>query len=217
MDLPGKTLDRLECGFKFKLIYTLHFVTLNNYVLLKLNFEPFPELTAERIVLRRISHKDKDDIFFLRSDENVLKYLDKVPSPSVDETLEYIDKINTLINDNESILWGICLKKHTKLIGTICYWRMVKEHFRAEIGYVLHPQYQGTGIMHEAIGEVLRYGFETMQLHSVEAKVNPENVASIKLLEKNGFVREGYFREDFFFNGKFLDTGVYSLLTPLND
>jgi ribosomal-protein-alanine N-acetyltransferase len=52
-----------------------------------------------------------------------------------------------------------------------------------------------------------------MKLHSIEAHVNPNNIASIKLLEKNGFIREAYFKEDYFYDGKFLDTAVYSLLT----
>ncbi len=56
-----------------------------------------------------------------------------------------------------------------------------------------------------------------MNLHSIEANVNPGNTASIKLLEKNNFTREAYFKENYFYDGKFLDTAIYSLLaTELN-
>jgi [ribosomal protein S5]-alanine N-acetyltransferase len=92
---------------------------------------------------------------------------------------------------------------------------MHKEHYRAEIGYLLHGSLHGKGVMTEAMRAVLDFGFNTMQLHSVEAVVDPENAASIGLLQKAGFVREGYYRESFFFEGKFLDTAVYSLLTPV--
>jgi ribosomal-protein-alanine N-acetyltransferase len=51
-----------------------------------------------------------------------------------------------------------------------------------------------------------------MNLHSIEANINPENIASRKLLEKTGFVREAYFKENYFFNGKFIDSEIYSLL-----
>ena len=68
--------------------------------------------------------------------------------------------------------------------------------------------------MDEAMKGVLQYGFETMKLHSVEANVNPGNNASTKVLEKNGFVKEAYFKENYYYNGKFIDSAIYSLLTP---
>ena len=146
-----------------------------------------------------------------------MKCLDKLPATTVDEALEYIDKISVSIKNGDAILWGITVRDDPKIIGTICYWRMEKEHYRAEIGYVLHPDYTGKGMMHEALTEVLNYGFQKMKLHSVEARVNPHNIPSIKILEKNNFEREAYFKEDYFFDGRFLDTVVYSLLTPLAD
>jgi ribosomal-protein-alanine N-acetyltransferase len=60
----------------------------------------------------------------------------------------------------------------------------------------------------------LKYGFNTVGLHSIEANIAPENIASARLLEKAGFVREAYFRENLFFNGRFLDTVIYSILAP---
>ncbi|MGH2644608.1 MAG: GNAT family N-acetyltransferase, partial [Chitinophagaceae bacterium] len=109
---------------------------------------------------------------------------------------------------------GITLQEDSKLTGTICFWHIQSENFRAEIGYILHPDHQHKGIMQEAIKAVLDYGFNTIKLHSVEANVNPANAPSIKLLEKNSFVKEGYFRENYFFNNQFLDSAIYSLLVP---
>ena len=110
-------------------------------------------------------------------------------------------------------MWVICLKGETKLIGSIGFWHTVPEHHRAELGYILHPDFWNQGIVTEALQAVLKYGFEKMKLHSVEASVNPENVASIRVLEKHGFVREAYFREDYFYDGKFYDSAVYCLLS----
>lgn len=67
--------------------------------------------------------------------------------------------------------------------------------------------------MQEALSAILAYGFTIMKLHSVEARVNPLNEPSIKLLERNNFIREGLFKEDYFYNGKFLDTAVYSIIS----
>ena len=66
--------------------------------------------------------------------------------------------------------------------------------------------------MNEAMDIVLDYGINIMQLHSIEANVDPGNTASIKLLEKKGFVKEAHFKENLFYNGKFLDTAIYSLI-----
>lgn len=181
----------------------------------ELNFHPFPALTTQRLVLRKMSDNDANEMFFLRSDAQVMKYIDRSPAQSVDEALAFIRMINSALDNNEYINWAISLKDDSKLIGNICFWRIQKEHYRAEIGYVLHPAYQGKGIMHEAITAVLDYGFKVMGLHSVEANVNPENIASIKLLEKNGFIREACFKENYHYNGKFLDSAIYSLITPL--
>ena len=92
---------------------------------------------------------------------------------------------------------------------------MDSPNYRAEIGYRLHPAQHGKGIMNEALKAVLDYGFNVMNLHSVEANTNPGNKESISLLERNGFIREGYFKENYFYDGKFLDSAVYSLVKPM--
>lgn len=184
--------------------------------MLTLNFSPYPILSTERLLLRELSEDDANEIFFLRSDERVLQYLDRAPAQSVEEAIDFIKKIKDYQHNNESILWGISFKEDKKLIGTICFWNITKEHYRSEIGYVLHPDHQGKGIMSEALAAVLEYGFITMKLHSVEANIHPKNAPSIKVLERNKFIREGYFKENYFSNGKFSDSAIYSLLTPYN-
>ena len=110
-------------------------------------------------------------------------------------------------------MWAITLKENpSKAIGSICFWRMLKEHYRAEIGYALDPAYWRKGIMKETILKTLDYGFSTLGLHSIEARINPHNIASASVLESTGFVREAYFKEDFFRRGAFEDTAVYSRL-----
>jgi [ribosomal protein S5]-alanine N-acetyltransferase len=179
---------------------------------MNLSFQPFPVLTTPRLILRQLDLKDDKEIMALRSDERILKYLVITPCKHIDEARLFIEKINLGIETNESIYWGIAQKGNDRLIGTICIWQILKEDRRAEIGYVLHPHYQGKGLMNEAMDTVLRYGFDVMGLHLLEAHVDPENKASIKLLEKKGFVKEAHFRENVFFNGKLLDTAIYSLI-----
>ncbi len=186
--------------------------------MLQLNFNPFPGLATKRLLLRRITLEDAEEIFFLRSDEVVMRYIDKDREKTVEEAILHIKRINQNIDENEAILWGMELTNNPgKLIGSICLWKIQPEHFRAEIGYVLHPAHWGKGLMKEAIHAVTAYGFNKIGLHSIEAQINPANAASAGVLESTGFAREAYFRENFFYREKFLDTAVYSLLKPPAD
>ena len=144
----------------------------------------------------------------------MLQFLDRDPAQSIDEARQWIRTINEGIDGNQYIAWAIALKNDPRLIGTISFWNIKKEHYRAEIGYALHRLFQGRGLMQEAMTVVLDYGFNTIKLHSVEANVNPNNTRSIQLLERNGFVREAYHRENYYYNGHFLDSAIYSLINP---
>jgi ribosomal-protein-alanine N-acetyltransferase len=181
--------------------------------MLELNFTPFPEIKTERLLLRKMTDNDAPEILFLRSDEKVMKFIDRERPNSLQEALAYIQKVNSAIDNNECIMWAIALKDKPEIqIGNIGFWRMISQHFRSEIGYMLHPDFWGQGIMKEALLAAADYGFNKIKLHSIEAHINPDNAASGVVLEKAGFVREAYFKEDTFFRGKFIDTAIYSLL-----
>lgn len=182
--------------------------------MLEVNFSPFPVLTTDRLVLRKTVMTDAEEIFFLRSDQEVLKYIDRAPAVSLDEAYAFIQLITDNIDNNVGISWAITQKGDDKLIGSIAIWRLDKENYRGEIGYVLHPAWQGKGIMQESIKAVTDYGFREMKLHSIEANINPGNMSSQRVLERTGFVREAYFRENYYYQGQFIDSAIYSLLTP---
>ncbi len=181
--------------------------------MLAVQFHPFPILTTERLLLREITEKDVHEIFRLRSNENVMRYIDRPRPQTTDDALIYINTIINAFKNNEGITWAISFQQSDQLIGTIGFWRIDKENYRAEIGYMLDDAFHRQGIMQEAMKVALDYAFDVMLLHSVEANVNPLNAASAKILEKNNFVREAHFRENYYYNGKFLDSFVFSLLS----
>lgn len=180
--------------------------------MLQVEFLPFPNLETDRLLLRQIIKDDAKEILSLRSDDRVMQFIGRPKMSSIEEASAWIEKFDTALAEREGITWAITLKTDNKLVGTIGFWRLEKEHYRGEIGYLLNPDLQGKGFMHEAFGPVLNYGFEKMKLHSIEANVYPENTSSSKILEKNGFVLEGYFKENYFHDGTFTDTAVYSLV-----
>jgi len=165
------------------------------------------------MVLRRITSADAKEVLFLRSDPEVNKFSLRPLATDLRQAEEFIQLVESLLISNEGITWVMALKEAPeKMIGNVGIWRFMKEHYRGELGYVLHPRFQGKGYMLEAFSEVIKYGFETLGLHSLEANVNPFNLPSIKLLERNNFIREAYFRENYFANGTFHDTAVYTRL-----
>lgn len=179
----------------------------------QLSFTPFPEIITGRLILRQLRPADDQTLFVLRSNSEAMKYIDRPIAETIDDARELMSRMNQGLADNSGIVWMICLKDQANdVIGTIGYHRIDKPNYRAEIGYMLHPGFHRRGLMQEALAPVISYGFDGMNLHSIEATVNPGNEASIGILLKNGFVKEAYYKENYFYNGRFLDSAVYSLL-----
>ena len=151
------------------------------------NFTPFPVLKTERLTLRQLVSGDANEIFALRSDANVNKYLDRKPSKSIDDAKTFIQTIDENIQRNDSIYWAITLNGTDKLIGTICLFDFSDDNLKAEIGYELLPDFQGKGIMQEAASKVIDFGIQHIGLKSIEAYTHSENQSSTRLLEKFKF------------------------------
>src|SRR5882762_9196544 len=162
--------------------------------MLETDFTPFPVLQTNRLLLAQVTQKDAAELFSLRSNEKVMQFIDKEGSKTIEEAIAFIQRIEDDAAKNDGISWRISLKEDPeKLIGTIGFWRIIKQHYRAEIGYMLQPDLWGKGLMNEALQTVIDFGFTVMQLHSIEAHINPGNAASAGILEKVGFTREAYF------------------------
>jgi len=188
--------------------------------MLRFNFNPFPTLETDRLILRRLVKADAPNLFRLRNDNNVMQYIDRPRQKEIEETELFIENIDGLIDQNSDINWAIALKDNlNEMIGTIGYYRNQMANYRGEVGYMLDSTFWRKGVMHEALQRVVKYGFEYSEgkgigFHSIEACIHPENDASRLLLLKNNFVKEAYFKENYFFDGQFKDTEVYSCLNP---
>lgn len=181
--------------------------------MLEVNFLPFPVLKTERLLLRQVTVNDADAILSLRSNDEVMKYIPRPYLKTKEDALELIGIFDDKIENGIGINWGITfLNEPEKIIGIIGHYRLKPEHYRAEVGYMLFPEYNGKGIVSEALQKVVEYGFKEMKLHSIEAILDPENIGSEKVLIKNGFVKEGHLIENEYYEGRFLDTLIYSLL-----
>jgi ribosomal-protein-alanine N-acetyltransferase len=156
--------------------------------MINLNFTQFPALTTQRLILRQITDADINEFYILKSDERLLKGYHGKPK-TYDEARLFLKRLNEEIKTGESITWGIALKADNKLIGSICYWNINSEESKAEIGYELMHDWHGKGIMREALKSVAQYGFDVMRLEVIEALPYSAHTASVKLLEKCGFLK----------------------------
>lgn len=152
-----------------------------------INFTFFPELSAGSYKLRELREADKNEIFILRSDEKILRYLDIKKAESTDDALDFIKMIREGIYSGASFYWAISVPENDRLIGTICFWNFSEDKLKAEIGFALLPEFHGRGVMQTVIPVVLTYGFEKLGLKIIEGEAAPGNIKSIRLMEKFGF------------------------------
>ena len=174
-----------------------------------LHYASFPLLHTSRLTLRQLSLEDKEEVFALRSNPAVNKYIDREPSKSIDDVIKFINSVNQGIEQKDLIYWAITLTASNIFIGGIGLFRFSDDKKKCEVGYELLPEYQGKGIMDEAIKPVLNYAFGATQLQTIEGITHKDNQASIKLLIKHNFINSNESAED---NADFI---IYRLANQL--
>jgi ribosomal-protein-alanine N-acetyltransferase len=172
----------------------------------------FPKIETDRLILKKIEVKDATSILNIFSNEEVMKYYGQFPIKSIEEAKSLITIFDENLKNNKGIRWGILLKEENRIIGTCGYHNWNKKHSRAEIGYELSMDSWGKGYIKEALGAIIGYGYEVMNLNRIEAVVYPENKASIKSLINQGFKKEGVLEEYAFFRNAYQDLIMFSLL-----
>lgn len=167
-------------------------------------FDSFPAINTERLILREIVMSDVDDIFAYFSDDEVTRYLDFNSISEAETIKRFVQRMSSGFKKKEIIRWAITLKDEDRLIGS-CFLSDFVEGSIGVLGYDLSRSYWNKGIMTEVLKSVIPFGFDVLGLVRIQAIVNPKNIASASLLRKMGFVEEGllrkyeyhYDREDF--------------------
>jgi ribosomal-protein-alanine N-acetyltransferase len=172
----------------------------------------FPILETDRLILRQVTKDDANSLLKYLSDKAVMRYVGLEPFKSIDDALDEISWYRSILEKRTGIRWGITLKGQGEVIGSCGFLNLVSQHYRSEIGVELSREHWGKGIASEAFEAVIRYGFEQMNLQRIEALIEPPNIPSQKLAERQGFIREGFLRSYEYTCGKFDDLYMYSLL-----
>jgi RimJ/RimL family protein N-acetyltransferase len=174
--------------------------------------ENLPTLETSRTRLRWISENDTDAFYAIYSNPEVMRYWSTPPLPDREAARKLIREIHDHFQRRMILKWGIALRSNDRLIGSITLFNLSFPHRRAEIGYALAREYWGQGYMNEALMALLQYTFADLELHRIEADVDPRNTASIKTVERLGFKREGILRERWQVNGEIQDAFFFGLL-----
>jgi [ribosomal protein S5]-alanine N-acetyltransferase len=170
------------------------------------------ELSSAHYRLRPLRDDDAADLFAHFGDPEVTAFLDIRPFETKSDAFEMIDWAKGIRARGTGVRWRVS-DGGDGFVGTCGYQLLTHGRGRrGEIGFDLARGWQGRGVMAEVLPVVLAFGFEALGLRRVEAMVTPGNDRSRRLLERQGFVREGVLRDYAFWNGRFWDQILYARL-----
>jgi RimJ/RimL family protein N-acetyltransferase len=170
------------------------------------------ELSTSRLHLRAPRAEDAGAMFAIYADPRVCRYLPWGAWTSIDVAHERTGRYVREMAAGESVCLLIVRKQDGAVVGDCTLFNIDAQCRRAEVGFALATAAWGQGIVHEAVGALIRHAFEDMDLHRVEADIDPRNTASARSLERLGFVREGLLRERWIVDGEVSDSAFYGLL-----
>jgi RimJ/RimL family protein N-acetyltransferase len=177
-----------------------------------INSETLPTITSERVTLRWLNEGDVRSLFAVFSAPDVMRYWSSPPLEDIEEAQKLLAHIRDGFRRRALFQWGVARRADDQVIGTCTLFHPDLENRRAELGYALSREHWGNGYMREALTALLNYSFGELNLHRLEADVDPRNALSIRTLEKLGFRREGYLRERWLVGGGIQDSLFYGLL-----
>ncbi len=147
-----------------------------------------PLLRTSRLILRPFVPADAYPLFDLYSSPRVMANNIFPPFTRFYEAEDLMKYHALLFESQRGLRWAIAQPESGSLIGTCGYHNWHCERGEAELSYELSPDYWRQGLMSEALPPVLEFGLKMMNLASIRARVLPNNLVSIRLLEKFGFV-----------------------------
>ncbi len=175
-------------------------------------FRDTPVLETDRLILRRMDKRDADDMFDYAHREETTRYLTWEPHPTRKFSYQYLVYLQTKYRSGEFFDWAVELRETGKMIGTCGFTRFDFANDSAEVGYVINPDYKGNGYATEALRRVIRFGFDYLELHRIEAHYMEENAASRRVMEKCGMTFEGAHRDSLAVKRRYETVGICAIL-----
>ena len=169
---------------------------------------------TERLVLRPLQYGDEKDLLDYRRRPDVCRYLPTEPLTEVTVT-DFIDQrigLTQITGDGDRLILAVELAGTGQVIGDLLVRGGQVTDRQAEIGWALHPDFQGHGYATEAARELIKLSFADLRMHRVFALLDPRNLASAKLCERLGMTQEAHLRGSRWQKGEWTDTAIYAIL-----
>ena len=175
-------------------------------------FDTYPELVTNRLHLRQPTMDDAGPLALIYGHPETVRYISYPVSGGLAKMQEKLKWDLESASRGEGFRWVLCERGHDEPQGTLGLFHWSQADRRAEVGYVLGIHHWGKGVMKEVMPALLRFGFEEMKLHRIEARVDPDNTASLRVLTRAGFQQEGVLRDNIADGATFRNTVMLSLL-----
>jgi len=173
---------------------------------------PTPTLQTARLHLRPFTAADTDAIFALQSNPRVLRYWDAPPWQERAQAERFIARCQQMAQEGSGARLAIERSVDARFVGWCVLMNWDATYRSAMLGYCLDEPAWGQGFATEAASALLQWAFATLDLNRVQSEADTRNIASGRVLEKLGFVREGTLRENCIVNGEVSDSWIYGLL-----
>jgi [ribosomal protein S5]-alanine N-acetyltransferase len=171
-----------------------------------------PHIVTARLELREQRIEDAPALFAALSDPEAMRYWSTPPLTAVPEVEAIVTRNQGYVSEGQGLAWAIVRREDARVLGTLSLHHYQEQNECAEIGYMLAREFWGMGYMHEALTAMVGHVFGELGVRRLEADTDPRNAASIRALERLGFVREGLLRERWVVAGVVSDSLLLGLL-----
>ncbi len=191
-------------------LYPERILTLNSS---KLSiFSKMPTLVTDRLIMRKMLVSDYADMYDYASRPLTTKFLLWSPHESPKFSKKYLNYIQGQYREENFYDFALVDKQSGKMIGTCGFTKFDLENNSAEIGYVLSPDFWGKGLAAEALRRIMAFGFDTLSLHRITAKIMDGNTQSMRVAEKCGMRHEATLVEAMLIKGQYRTIHEYAIL-----
>lgn len=170
-----------------------------------------PELRTPRLLLRRLVESDAPGLHTAYGDAAAMRFWDAPPSRDIAETAARIRR-SLEISPQWHAAFAVLLRAGGEFVGMVNYHQRVPTHQRLGVGWIVARPWWRQGLAQEATQALLQHCFAALDAHRIEAHIEPENGASLRLAERLGFRREGLMRDCLFVDGNPRAAFLYALL-----
>lgn len=174
-----------------------------------------PRLETERLRLRAIQPTDADAVLRIYCDPQVTQLTDMIQLTNQQQARDLISRYTQWFQNDQGVRWGVFRKSGDDLVGVCCFDTYLPNYHSANLGYDIAAEHWRRGYATEVAAAICDYAFEhglVSKINRLQAITHVDNLASVRVLKKAGFRREGLLRQYGYWQGQYHDMLLFSRL-----